>query len=122
PRRMGVDSSVWRVVGEPLAPATGSGPLDGLRVAVKDVFAVAGFAIGAGNPVRLAGALPAAEDSAAVAALRAAGAVVTGLAQTEELTFGLSGVNVHYGTPPNPEAPAPSPGAPSGGARPPVPP
>ena len=102
---MGVDSSVWRVVGEPLAPATGSGPLDGLRVAVKDVFAVTGFAIGAGNPARLAGALPAAEDSAAVAALRRAGAVVAGLAQTEELTFGLSGANVHYGTPPNPEAP-----------------
>lgn len=102
---MGDDSSVWRVVGEPLAPATGSGPLDGLRVAVKDVFAVTGFARGAGNPTWLAEALPSAEDAAAVASLRAAGAVVAGLTQTEELTFGLSGTNVHYGTPPNPEAP-----------------
>jgi amidase len=100
-----VDVSVWRVRGEPLAAATGRGPLDGLRVAVKDLYAVTGFAVGAGNPDWLAEALPAAEDAPAVAALRAAGASVVGIAQTDELAYSMSGTNVHYGTPPNPAAP-----------------
>jgi amidase len=102
---LGGDQAVWRVRGAPLAPATGSGPLDGLTVAVKDLFAVTGFAIGAGNPTWLAEQLPSASDAEAVAALRAAGAVVVGIAQTDELAFSLSGTNVHYGTPPNPAAP-----------------
>jgi amidase len=89
----------------PLAPATGHGPLDGLRIAVKDLFAVTGFAMGGGNPTWLAEALPAAEDAPAVARLRAAGAVVQGLAHTDELAYSLSGTNLHYGSPPNPAAP-----------------
>ncbi|HEY1665282.1 MAG TPA: hypothetical protein VGG54_06295 [Trebonia sp.] len=44
------DRSVWRVVGTPLAPALGSGPLDGCDVAVKDLFAVAGHRVGGGVP------------------------------------------------------------------------
>jgi len=98
-------SAVWRVRGEPLAPPTDSGPLDGLTVAVKDLFPVTGFAVGAGNPRWLAEALPSAADAPSVAALRAAGAAVAGLAQTDELAYSLSGTNVHYGTPPNPAAP-----------------
>jgi Asp-tRNA(Asn)/Glu-tRNA(Gln) amidotransferase A subunit family amidase len=100
-----VDTSVWRVRGEPLAPPAGSGPLDGLRVAVKDLFAVAGQRIGAGNPTWLAAAAPEPADADAVARLRAAGASVVGIAQTDELAFSLSGTNVHYGAPPNPAAP-----------------
>ncbi len=105
--RLNADASfaVWRVRGEPLAPSTGSGPLDGLSVAVKDLFPVIGFAVGAGNPQWLAEALPSASDAAPVAALRAAGAVLAGIAQTDELAYSLSGTNVHYGTPPNPAAP-----------------
>ncbi|WP_218577684.1 amidase family protein [Phytohabitans rumicis] len=91
----------WR----PLAPPTGTGPLDGLRLAVKDLFAVAGHAVGAGNPTWLASAPPSEVDATAVARLRAAGASVVGLAQTDELAFSLSGTNIHYGTPPNPAAP-----------------
>ncbi|WP_432827734.1 amidase family protein [Dactylosporangium sp. CA-092794] len=102
---MTADPTVWRVNGMPLAPATGRGPLDGLRVAVKDLFAVTGFAVGGGNPAWLAEALPAAEDAPAVARLRAAGAVVQGIAHTDELAYSLSGINAHYGTPPNPAAP-----------------
>lgn len=45
-----VDPAVWRVVGTPLVPPTGSGALDGVTLAVKDLFAVAGQPIGAGNP------------------------------------------------------------------------
>jgi amidase len=98
-------SSVWRVRGEPLAPPTGSGPLDGRTVAVKDLFPVIGFAVGAGNPQWLAEALPSDADTPPVATLRAAGAALAGIAQTDELAYSLSGTNVHYGTPPNPAAP-----------------
>jgi Asp-tRNA(Asn)/Glu-tRNA(Gln) amidotransferase A subunit family amidase len=99
------DSSIWRVHGTPLLPPVSAGPLDGLGVAVKDLFAVGGFPVGAGNPRWLAqaGAEPA--DAWAVHALRAAGAAIVGIAQTDELAFSLSGANVHYGTPPNPAAP-----------------
>jgi Asp-tRNA(Asn)/Glu-tRNA(Gln) amidotransferase A subunit family amidase len=99
------DPTVWRVKGMPLAPATGHGPLDGLRVAVKDLFEVTGFAVGGGNPAWLASALPAAADAPAVARLRAAGAVIQGIVHTDELAYSLSGTNVHYGAPPNPAAP-----------------
>ncbi|MET7420767.1 amidase family protein [Dactylosporangium sp. NPDC005555] len=102
---MTADPSVWRVKGMPLAPATGHGLLDGLRLAVKDLFQVTGFAVGGGNPTWLASALPAAQDAPAVARLRAAGAVVQGIVHTDELAYSLSGTNVHYGAPPNPAAP-----------------
>ncbi|MBV9447699.1 MAG: amidase [Streptosporangiaceae bacterium] len=100
------DPSIWRVHGTPLLPRVSPGPLDGLGVAVKDVFAVGGFAVGAGNPRWLAQAPAQSEDAWAVAALRRAGAAVNGIAQTDELAFSLSGVNTHYGTPPNPAATA----------------
>ncbi|MBO0868423.1 MAG: hypothetical protein J2P15_07645 [Micromonosporaceae bacterium] len=100
-----VPGPVWRVKGDPLAGPTGSGPLDGLRVAVKDLIALAGHPRGAGNPTWLAEAEPSTMDAPVVASLRAAGATVAGLAQTDELAYSLSGDNVHYGTPPNPAAP-----------------
>jgi amidase len=99
------DPSIWREYGTPLVPPLGSGPLDGLTVAVKDLFAVAGFPIGAGNPTWLSKAKPEPADAWAVRALREAGAAIAGIAQTDELAFSLSGANAHYGTPPNPAAP-----------------
>jgi amidase len=99
------DRSIWREHGTPLLPPLGRGPLDGQTVAVKDLFAVAGFPTGAGNPRWLAQAAPEPEDAWAVRALRAAGAAIAGIAQTDELAFSLSGANAHYGTPPNPAAP-----------------
>jgi amidase len=104
------DPSIWREHGTPLLPPLGSGPLGreplkGRTVAVKDLFAVAGFPTGAGNPTWLALAAPEPEDAWAVRALRAAGAAIAGIAQTDELAFSLSGANAHYGTPPNTAAP-----------------
>ncbi|MDN3937555.1 amidase family protein [Arthrobacter sp. YD4] len=99
------DPTVWRVLGAPLVPPTGTGPLDGLSVAVKDLFALEGFAVGAGNPARLAGADPETTTAAAPAALLAAGASVAGIARTDEFAYSLAGTNAHYGTPPNPRAP-----------------
>jgi Asp-tRNA(Asn)/Glu-tRNA(Gln) amidotransferase A subunit family amidase len=111
----GMTGSVWRVRGDPLLPPTAAGPLDGLRVAVKDLIAVAGQPRGAGNPAWLAEQTPEAADAPAVAALRAAGAAIAGVVQTDELAFALSGTNVHYGTPPNPAAPDRVPGGSSSG-------
>jgi amidase len=99
------DATIWREHGEPLCPPLSAGPLDGLTVAVKDLFPVAGFPVGAGNPTWLAGARPEPADAWAVRALRQAGASVAGIAQTDELAFSLSGTNPHYGTPPNRAAP-----------------
>jgi amidase len=99
------DPSIWREHGTPLLAPVGNGPLDGRTVAVKDLFAIAGFPVGAGNPSWLAQAAPEPRDAWAVRALREAGAAIAGIAQTDELAFSLSGTNGHYGTPPNPAAP-----------------
>jgi Asp-tRNA(Asn)/Glu-tRNA(Gln) amidotransferase A subunit family amidase len=99
------DPRIWRVVGDPLVPASGSGSLDGETVAVKDLYAVDGERIGAGNPAWLAAALPEPESSWAVEELLAAGAAVRGIARTDEFAYSLAGTNAHYGTPPNPRAP-----------------
>jgi amidase len=101
------DAAIWRLPPDdaPLAAGPGSGPLHGMRVAVKDLFAVAGQRIGAGNPAWLATAPIEPAHAAAVTALLAAGADIAGLAQTDELAFSLAGTNIHYGTPANPAAP-----------------
>ncbi|MFC8797486.1 amidase [Promicromonospora sp. NPDC057138] len=104
---MTFDPSVWRVRPEPgpLTDPTDSGVLDGETVAVKDLFAVAGQRVGAGNPAWL-GAAPVEEAHAdAVDRLLDAGAALAGIAQTEEFAYSLTGANAHYGTPPNPRAP-----------------
>ncbi|GLZ07765.1 amidase [Actinomadura sp. NBRC 104412] len=100
-----VPGPVWRVKGDPLVRGSGSGPLAGTRVAVKDLYAVAGQRIGAGNPDWLAEAPVQERNAWAVQALLDAGADITGITQTDELAFSLNGTNKHYGTPPNPAAP-----------------
>jgi Asp-tRNA(Asn)/Glu-tRNA(Gln) amidotransferase A subunit family amidase len=98
------DQSVWRVVGAPLAPALGSGPLDGCRVAVKDLFAVAGQPVGGGVPAYLAGQAPQRASAASVTALQRAGAQLAGIARTDEFAYSIAGHNAHYGAAPNPAA------------------
>ncbi|MFC4605695.1 amidase family protein [Rhodococcus kronopolitis] len=108
--------ATWRVQGSPLVTATGSGALDGKSVAVTDLFAVAGQQVGAGNPRWLAQAPVESRTAPAVAALLAAGATVTGLAQTDDLGYGHSGANDLTGTPPNVAAPERLPGGSTSGA------
>ncbi|HVV08301.1 AtzH-like domain-containing protein [Amycolatopsis sp.] len=110
-----VDPAVWRVVGTPLVPATGNGPLDGTTVAVKDLFDVAGQPVGAGNPAWLVEQEPRSTTAPAVAALLAAGAEITGIARTDEFAYSLAGQNAHYGTAPNPAVPGGIGGGSSGG-------
>ncbi|KUP96026.1 amidase [Thermobifida cellulosilytica TB100] len=101
---------LWRVVGDPLVAACGRGVLSGSRVAVKDLFAVRGHAIGAGNPAWLRGAPVESAHAPVVHALLRAGADVSGIVRTDELAYGLTGINAHYGIPPNPAAPGRVPG------------
>ncbi|GLL14955.1 hypothetical protein GCM10017577_61040 [Pseudonocardia halophobica] len=100
-----LDPSVWRVVGAPLVAPTVSGPLDGVTLAVKDLFAVAGERLGAGNPTWLAEQAPRTTTAPAVSALLGAGAEITGIARTDEFAYSLAGQNAHYGTTPNPAVP-----------------
>jgi amidase len=110
------DARTWRVLGSPLVPRTADGPLSGETVAVKDLYAVAGHRIGAGNPAWEAAAEVESTDAAAVAALRAAGADVVGITRTDEFAYSLAGTNAHHGTPPNPRAPRRIPGGSSSGS------
>lgn len=88
----------------PPRPETG-GPLRGVRLAVKDLFDVAGLPTGAGNPTWLATHPPATRDAAAVAVLTGAGAHIVGKTHTDEMAYSLFGTNAHYGAPDNPAAP-----------------
>lgn len=76
-------------------------PLEGLPVSLKDLFDVAGQVTRAGSKV-LADAPRAKADAAAVARLRAAGAVFIGRTNMVEFAFSGIGLNPHYGTPRNP--------------------
>ncbi|MCW2840304.1 MAG: glutamyl-tRNA amidotransferase [Aeromicrobium sp.] len=111
-----VDRRTWRVVGNPLVVATGRGVLDGETVAVKDLFAVAGHRIGAGNPTWLQHSATESRHAEAVGRLLDAGAGVVGIARTDEFAYSLAGTNAHHGAPPNLRAPGRIPGGSSSGS------
>ncbi|MEM1104284.1 MAG: amidase [Pseudomonadota bacterium] len=88
---------------------------DGPLVVVKDVLDVAGRPTRASSRA-FAGAAPAARDSDVVARLKAKGARLVGKAQLHELAYGLTGVNLCTGAPPNPRFPDYVPGGSSSGS------
>ncbi len=91
------------------------GPLAGVPFAVKNLFDIQGMPTLAGSIVR-AGAPPAAGDAAAVAALRRAGAVLTGALNMDEFAYGFTTENSHYGATHNPHDLARVAGGSSGGS------
>lgn len=93
-----------------------TGALSGLSFAAKDIFDVAGHVTGGGNPDWKATHQPAAKNAWVVEALTTAGAAMAGKTLTDELTRGIFGENVHYGTPTNPRAPDCVPGGSSSGS------
>jgi amidase len=101
-----------------IAPVTGvgAGPLSGLTAAVKDMYDIAGYRTGGGNPEWLRTHAPAASNSAAVARIVAAGASIIGKTVCDEFFYSVSGTNAHYGTPLNPRAPERLPGGSSSGS------
>jgi amidase len=93
-----------------------TGPLLGLRMAVKDVFDIAGHRTGNGHPLWFETHPPAERTAPVVDRLIGAGAEVVGKTHTDELAYSLNGENVHYGTPVNPNAPGRIPGGSSSGS------
>ena len=93
-----------------------TGALRGLSFAAKDVFHIAGHRTGFGNPEWLRTHEPAAVTASAVQRLLDAGAWMRGKTLTDELTYSLTGENIHYGTPLNPAAPDRIPGGSSNGS------
>lgn len=81
------------------------GPLAGLTFAAKDIIDVAGHVTGCGNPDWLRTHEPATKTAPCIQRLLDAGATLMGKTVTEELATGLTGENVHYGTPVNVNAP-----------------
>jgi amidase len=92
------------------------GPLSGLTFAAKDIFDVAGHVTGGGNPDWKATHDPAEATAWVVQALVDSGATMVGKTITDELTRGIFGENMHYGTPVNPRAPGRVPGGSSSGS------
>jgi allophanate hydrolase len=80
----------------------GSEALAGIRLAVKDNVDVAGLATSAGCPEY---AYQPTRDAAAVAALRAAGAVVVGKTNLDQFATGLVGTRSPYGAVPDSRRP-----------------
>jgi amidase len=100
------------------APIIGAatGPLAGLTAVVKDMYDIAGSRTGGGSPDWLATQKPASHHASAVVKILAAGATVTGKTICDEFFYSVSGVNAHYGTPPNTRAPGRIPGGSSSGS------
>lgn len=90
------------------------GPLDGIPIAVKDLFDTAG-AVTTGGTGAYRDRVPG-DDATAVARLREAGAVILGKTNTHELAFGGTTNNIHYGATHNPWDPTRVPGGSSGGS------
>lgn len=97
-------------------PGAPEGPLAGLTFAAKDLFDVAGFVTGAGNPDWLRTHEPATKTAPAVQAVVDAGAILVGKTHMDELAFSINGENAHYGTPVNSRAPGRIPGGSSSGS------
>jgi Asp-tRNA(Asn)/Glu-tRNA(Gln) amidotransferase A subunit family amidase len=106
------DTEALEAAGEGRRPP---GSLETITVGVKDMIAVRGHVTRAGSRTR-DGARPEPTDAPAVAALRAAGAVLVGLTAMHELAFGVTGINAYTGTPANPADPDRIPGGSSSGS------
>jgi aspartyl-tRNA(Asn)/glutamyl-tRNA(Gln) amidotransferase subunit A len=90
------------------------GPLDGVPIAVKDLYDTAGVVTAAGTGAYRE-RVPL-EDATAVGRLRQAGAVILGKVATHELAMGGTTNNVHFGATHNPWRLDRVPGGSSGGS------
>lgn len=97
-------------------PHAASGPLAGYTFAAKDLFDVAGYPTGGGNPHVLAMSGIKTTTAPTIQRLLDAGAELIGKAHTNEMAFSMSGKNAHYGTPRNGAAHDRIPGGSSSGS------
>jgi amidase len=82
-----------------------AGPLVGLTFAVKDLYDVAGYPTGGGQPFVLAMSGIKTTTAPAVQRLLDAGAHFVGKTVTDEFAFSMNGQNAHFGAPVNGAAP-----------------
>jgi len=83
----------------------GTGHLTGLGFGVKDLFDVAGYPTGGGQPLLLAMSGIKTQTAPTVQKLLDAGARMVGKTVTDELAFSMNGQNAHFGSPINGAAP-----------------
>ena len=86
-------------------PHASTGPLSGLCFGVKDLFDVAGYPTGGGQPFVLAMSGIKTRTAPTVQKLLDAGARFIGKTVTDELAFSMNGNNAHFGAPINGAAP-----------------
>jgi aspartyl-tRNA(Asn)/glutamyl-tRNA(Gln) amidotransferase subunit A len=97
-----------------LAMGEDRGPLHGIPIALKDLFATRGIRTTAGSKV-YENFVPE-TDATVVTRLRAAGAVMLGKLNMHELAYGITSANPHFGAVRNPWNPRHIPGGSSGGS------
>lgn len=97
-------------------PPAAKQTLAGLTFAINDIFELEDYVTGFGNPDWARTHEAAEKTAVTVTALLKNGAVCVGQTVMGELGFGVSGENMHYGTPINPEMPAHVPGGSSSGS------
>ncbi len=97
-------------------PGAPGGPLAGMTFAAKDLFDVAGYRTGGGNPDWARAHPVPARHAWAVATLLEAGAGLIGKTITDEVSLGILGENAFDGTPRNSIAPDRVPGGSSSGS------
>src|SRR5437867_789531 len=103
-----------RQADEELAHGLDRSPLQGIPVAVKDVFSTQGVRTTCGSKV-FADHVPK-RDAAVVEKLRAVGAVLIGKTNMHELAYGITSTNPHFGAVRNPWDLERIPGGSSGGS------
>jgi aspartyl-tRNA(Asn)/glutamyl-tRNA(Gln) amidotransferase subunit A len=97
-----------------LAAGRDRGPLHGIPIALKDLFATRGVRTTGGSRV-YENWIPD-EDATVVAKLEAAGAISLGKLNLHELAYGITSANPHFGPVRNPWNPNHTPGGSSGGS------
>ncbi|XP_078429665.1 translocon at the outer membrane of chloroplasts 64-V [Wolffia australiana] len=97
-------------------PPAARHPLADLRFAISDNFDVKDFVTGFGNPDWRRMHDPASSTAVVVSCLLKHGATCVGRTVMDELAFGLTGENAHYGTPMNPYVMQAMPGGSSSGS------
>jgi len=103
-----------RIADAELAAGTDRGPLHGIPIAVKDLFATKGVRTTAGSKI-YENFIPEI-DATVVTRLHASGAVSLGKLNMHELAYGITSANPHFGPVRNPWQQQHSPGGSSGGS------
>jgi amidase len=100
----------------PVITGSSSGPLKGMSFTVKDLYDIANYKTGNGNPTWLDTHEPALVTATTVQSCLNAGATMLGKVICDEFFYSFIGENAHYGTPVNSSAPGRIPGGSSSGS------